>query len=164
MRKLMMIAMMMVALALVVRADDAPASDDAARRHAAADQLLTLFNMDTTYDQAMKQAMSMATGMIDAQDIPEAEKANARKAVEASITVSMEKFSWKRMKSIFLDIYAEGSVSQLTDVPIHPDDYGQLVVAYATHTVEQSFAEEPGNYLTRHFKVQDGSLVALDAD
>ena len=75
-----------------------------------------------------------------------------------------EEFLGDRIKFDFLDIYAEGSVSQLTDVPIHPDDYGQLVVAYATHTVEQSFAEEPGNYLTRHFKVQDGSLVALDAD
>lgn len=75
-----------------------------------------------------------------------------------------EEFLGDRIKFDFIDIYGEGSVSQLTGVPIHPDDYGQLVVAYATHTIEQSFVEEPGNYLTRHFKVQDGSLVTLEAD
>ena len=107
MRKLTVILMMAMALALVARGNPTPASEDAVQRRGAAEKLLTLFNMDATYDQAMKQAMNMAIVMIDAQDIPEAEKVNARKAVEASITVSMEKFSWKRMKSIFLDIYAE---------------------------------------------------------
>jgi hypothetical protein len=84
----------------------APPAKETAPRRAAAEKLLDLFNMDETYDQAMKQAMNMAVSMIDSQDLPEAEKANARKAVEASMGVSMEKFSWKRMKGIFVDIYA----------------------------------------------------------
>ncbi|NQU38425.1 MAG: DUF2059 domain-containing protein [Lentisphaerae bacterium] len=107
MRRWMMIVVMAVAVNMVARATEVPAVVDAVERHAAADKLLTLFNMDNTYDHAMKQAMSMATEMVNAQDIPEAEKDRARKAVEASITVSMEKFSWTRMKSIFLDIYAD---------------------------------------------------------
>ncbi len=82
------------------------ATDTPSPRRVAAEKLLDLFNMDDTYDQAMQQAMTMAVKMIESQDISEAEKANARKAVEASMTVSLEKFSWKRMKNIFIDIYA----------------------------------------------------------
>ncbi len=84
-----------------------PVAKDKSLRRAAAEKLLDLFNMDQTYDQAMKQTMSMAVRMIDGQDLPEVEKANARKALEASMNVSMEKFSWKRMKDIFIDIYAD---------------------------------------------------------
>ena len=48
-----------------------------------------------------------------------------------------------RIKFDFLDIYADGSVSSITGVPIHPDDYGKLVVAFSARSNEQSFAKEP---------------------
>ncbi len=94
------------AMPLTAEEAAAPADTGDNARHAAAGKLLDLFNMDETYDQAMQQAMNMAVGMIDNQDLEEAEKANARKAVEISMQLSMEKFSWDRMKNVFIDIYA----------------------------------------------------------
>jgi hypothetical protein len=73
-----------------------------------------------------------------------------------------EEFLGDRIRFDFLDIYAEGSVSLITGVPIHPDDYGQLVVAFFARSREQSFAEEPSLYLTRHWKVEDGGLVLIE--
>jgi hypothetical protein len=103
-----MIVLVVLGITLPTVAQEAPAqTGKQTPRRAAAEKLLDLFNMDATYDQAMKQTMNMAVGMIENQDLPEAEKANARKAVETSMQVSMEKFSWKRMKGIFVDIYAD---------------------------------------------------------
>jgi len=73
-----------------------------------------------------------------------------------------EEFLGDRIKFDFLDIYAEGAVSSNTDIPIHPDDYGKLVVAFSVRSSEQSFAEEPRLYLTRHWKVEDGRLVLIE--
>ncbi|MBD3869324.1 MAG: hypothetical protein IFK94_14480 [Acidobacteria bacterium] len=75
-----------------------------------------------------------------------------------------EEFLGDRIKFDFIEIYGEGSVSSVTGEPIHPDDHGQLVVAYATHTIDQSNIEEPELYLTRHWRVEHGSLVALEDD
>ncbi|MBL7076650.1 MAG: DUF2059 domain-containing protein [Kiritimatiellae bacterium] len=106
-RKIMCILVIAgMAIPIVAKEPAAPTKESNAPRRAAAEKLLDLFNMDDTYDQSMKQAMNMAVGMIDSQDLPEMEKANARKAVEASMEISLEKFSWKRMKGIFVDIYA----------------------------------------------------------
>ncbi|MBT3296318.1 MAG: DUF2059 domain-containing protein [Verrucomicrobia bacterium] len=101
------VALLTLALALPLQAAPPVPPDDTPRRVAAAEKLLDLFNMDQTYDQAMQQAMQMAVSMIDGQDLPPEEKVNARKAVEASMTVSMEKFSWKNMKGIFVEIYSD---------------------------------------------------------
>lgn len=73
-----------------------------------------------------------------------------------------EEFLGDRVKFDFMDIYAEGSTSSITGVPIHPDDAGQLVVAFFTRQIEQSFAEEPSLYLTRHWKVEDGMLILIE--
>lgn len=73
-----------------------------------------------------------------------------------------EEFLGDRIRFDFLDIYAEGSVSPNTDVPIHPDDYGQVVVAFFLYSSEQSFADEPSLYLTRHWKVEDKRLVPIE--
>ena len=73
-----------------------------------------------------------------------------------------EEFLGDRISFDFLEIYGEGSVSPLTGIAIHPDDYGQLVVAYSTHADGQSYAEEPNLYLTRHWKVSDGQLAIFD--
>ena len=73
-----------------------------------------------------------------------------------------EEFLGDRIKFDFLDIYVEGSVSSITGVPIHPDDYGKLVVAFSVRSSEQSYAEEPSLYLTRHWKVEDGRLVLIE--
>ena len=67
-----------------------------------------------------------------------------------------------RVRFDFLDIYAEGSTSSLTGVPIHPDDVGKLIVAFFARSSEQSFAEEPGLYFTRHWKVENGVLVMVE--
>ncbi len=74
-----------------------------------------------------------------------------------------EEFLGDRIKFDFLDIYAEGSVSAITGVPIHPDDYGQLVVAFFVHSSDQSFSDEPSLYLTRHWRLGDDRLVPVEA-
>ena len=73
-----------------------------------------------------------------------------------------EAFLGDRIKIDFIDIYGPGSVSQLTGVPIHSDDYGQVIVAYYTYGRDQAFSEEPRIYLTRHWKIQDGDLVNVE--
>jgi hypothetical protein len=72
-----------------------------------------------------------------------------------------EKFLGDRVKFDMLDIYSDQSVSSITGVKIHPDDYGMLFVAYFTHTVEQSFVEEPALYITKHWRVLDERLVQI---
>ncbi len=71
-------------------------------------------------------------------------------------------FLGDRIRFDFVDIYGEGSVSRLTGVPIHPDDYGKLVVGYYTHGRDQALAEIPDTYITRHWKVDDGRLVLIE--
>ena len=101
------VTLLALALTLPLQAASPVPPEDMPQRVAAAEKLLNLFNMDKTYDQAMQQAMNMAVNMIDGQDLPAEEKVNARKAVEASMTVSMEKFSWQNMKGVFVEIYSE---------------------------------------------------------
>ena len=71
-------------------------------------------------------------------------------------------FLGDRIRFDFVDIYAEGSVSRLTGVPIHPDDYGKLVVGYYTHGRDQAMAEVPEIYVTRHWTIDDGQLVLVE--
>lgn len=71
-------------------------------------------------------------------------------------------FLGDRIRFDYIDIYEEGSVSRLTGVPIHRDDYGKLVVGYYTHGPDQAFAEIPEIYVTRHWKVAGGKLVAVE--
>ena len=73
-----------------------------------------------------------------------------------------EAFIGDRIRFDFLDIYGPESVSRLTGVPIHPDDHGQLVVGYYTHGPEQAYAESPGIYVTRHWKIESGRLVMVE--
>ena len=73
-----------------------------------------------------------------------------------------EEFLGDRIKFDFLQIYAEGSASSITGVPIHPLDYGQLVVAFSARSNQQSFTEEPSLYLTRHWKVKNEGLVLME--
>lgn len=73
-----------------------------------------------------------------------------------------EAFLGDRIKFDFVDIYGAGSVSRLTGIPIHPDDHGQLVVGYYIHGPEQAYAESPGIYVTRHWRVEDEKLVSVE--
>ncbi len=73
-----------------------------------------------------------------------------------------EEFLGDRIKLDFMEIYRAESVSPLTGVPIHPDDYGQLVVAYYTHDRDQAYGEDPGLYVTRHWKIDDGKLLVME--
>lgn len=67
-----------------------------------------------------------------------------------------------RIEVDLMDIYRAGSVSRLTGVPIHPDDYGQLMVGYYIYGQDQAYAENPTVYLARHWKIDDGNLVSLE--
>ena len=71
-------------------------------------------------------------------------------------------FLGDRIRFDYVDIYGEGSVSRLTGVPIHPDDYGKLVVGYYTHSRNQAFAEIPEIYVTKHWTTDDGKLVLVE--
>jgi len=73
-----------------------------------------------------------------------------------------EAFLGDRIKFDFMDIYGAESVSRLTGVPIHPEDHGKLVVGYYIHGPEQAYAESPGIYVTRHWKIDDRKLVSVE--
>lgn len=85
----------------------AMAAEESEAKRAEAEKLLGLFNLDKTYDQTIRQAVGMATNMLDAQKMSEPERARAVQAIEASVNVTLEKFSWARMKAMFVDIYSE---------------------------------------------------------
>jgi hypothetical protein len=72
-----------------------------------------------------------------------------------------EEFLGDRVKSDFMDIDGKGSFVPGTDVPIHPDDYGQLAVGFFIHG-NQPFAEPPDLYLTKHWRVDEGKLVLME--
>jgi len=73
-----------------------------------------------------------------------------------------EVFLGDRIKFDFMDIYGAESVSRITGVPIHPENYGKLVVAYYIHGDEQAYTESPGIYITRHWKIDDRKLVLVE--
>lgn len=73
-----------------------------------------------------------------------------------------EAFLGDRIKFDFMDIYGPDSVSGLTGVPIHPDDHGQIVIGYYIHGPEQAYAESPGIYVTRHWKIDDRKLLSVE--
>ena len=73
-----------------------------------------------------------------------------------------EVFLGDRIKFDFMDIYGAESVSRLTGVPIHPEDYGKLVVGYYIQGDDQAYADDPGLYLTRHWKIESGRLVLVE--
>jgi len=79
-------------------------------------------------------------------------------ALLACLTVGCDNAKQKESKQV----KAAGSVSSITGVAIHPDDYGQLVVAFSTRTNEQSFADEPTLYLTKNWKVKAGKLSLIE--
>ena len=71
-------------------------------------------------------------------------------------------FLGDRIRFDYIDIYGQGSVSRLTGVPIHRNDYGKLVVGYYTHGRDQAFAEIPEIYVTQHWRIDDGQLVLVE--
>lgn len=72
-----------------------------------------------------------------------------------------EEFLGDRIRFDYIQIYGEGSPALGTDVPVHPDDRGTLVVAFFIHGT-QPLSEPPDLYLTRHWRVEDGKLVLQD--
>jgi hypothetical protein len=74
---------------------------------AAAKKLIAVLKMDEQFDETMQQVTKMQSGMIDQMDLSEEEKAESRKMIEASMKTTLEKFSWKKMENMFVDIYAE---------------------------------------------------------
>lgn len=81
---------------------------------------------------------------------------------DGSWKIAGEAFLGDRIRLDHVAIYAGGDVSPLTGVAIHPDDYGQVVVAYDMHTDDQSFADIPVVFMTRHWRVTDGRLVLVE--
>jgi len=81
---------------------------------------------------------------------------------DGTLGQAKEAFIGDRIKFDFMDIYGARSVSPLTGVPIHPDDQGQLVVGYYIHGPEQAYAESPGVYIARHWKIESGRLVMVE--
>ena len=100
MKKAIMIAVILLIAVGGFCEDENPVRDAAAN-------LLNLMNMDKTFDKTMKQAMQMPLTMIEAQDLPAEEKDKALQSVKVSMKVIRKKFSWKNMKTMFADIYAE---------------------------------------------------------
>ena len=100
MKKIIILAVVLLTAVGGFCEDEKPVRD-------AAEKLLNLMNMDKTFDKTMKQAMKMPVNMIESQDLPAEEKEKALQSVNASMKVTLKKFSWKKMKTMFVDIYAE---------------------------------------------------------
>ena len=74
----------------------------------AAERLLQTLKMDEQFDSSMRQVVNMQMGMFDKQTDLSADKKEAlRKSMETSFNSILGKFSWKKMKGMFIDIYAE---------------------------------------------------------
>lgn len=71
-----------------------------------------------------------------------------------------EEFLGDRIDLEFITIYTEGSSAPNTDVPIHPDDYGLIVVGFNMHAAGQAFAGQPEFYVTREWRIVDGRILS----
>jgi hypothetical protein len=71
-----------------------------------------------------------------------------------------EEFLGDRIDFDFITIYGDGSTAPHTDVPVHPDDYGVIVLGFGTRSADQSFAEAPKLYITRSWRVIDGKIIS----
>ena len=80
---------------------------------------------------------------------------------DGGLNAAQETFLGDRIRFDFMEIYGAGSVSRVTDIAIHPDDYGQLVIGFYAHGSDQAYAEKPEIYITRHLKIDDGNLVSM---
>lgn len=80
------------------------------------------------------------------------------------LALAGEVFLGDRIRFDYMEIYESGSVSRLTGAPIPPKGYGQLVIGYYIHSPEQAYAESPGSYVTRHWKIEDNKLVSGEDD
>jgi uncharacterized protein len=80
---------------------------EADAKRVAAEKLINLFNMEESYNQTMQQAMQMSIKMIDSQNISQEEKEKAKNEIQKSMNLTTQKFSWDKMKGIFVDIYAD---------------------------------------------------------
>jgi hypothetical protein len=74
---------------------------------AAAVKLMDLLEMNKNFDNSMQQVVKMQEGMVEQMDLSEEEKAEALAAMKSGMKVTLEKFSWKKMEGMFVDIYAE---------------------------------------------------------
>ena len=73
-----------------------------------------------------------------------------------------EEYLGDRIKFDYLKIYAEGTVSPVTGVPIHTDDFGKLAAAYWERSTDQAFSEDPILYLSKHWRVLGDRLVLIE--
>ena len=96
----------LLTLAVVLSVLTSFSADKSAER-AAAEKLLQLMEVDKTMEQTMDQAMNMPMAMIEQQNLTAEEKEAATASIEASMKVWKDKMSWKNLKKMFIDIYAE---------------------------------------------------------
>lgn len=99
---------------------------------ASAEQLLQVLKTGENFDNTIRQAVTMQMGALDKRtDIPADKKDMIRKVSESSINGILEKFSWQKMKGMFVDIYAEVFTKEELDgvIAFYESPAGQKFVA-----------------------------------
>lgn len=86
-------------------AEDASSTDP--ERLAAADKLLRLFKVDENMGAAFDQVEKIQVSMLEQQQLDEEAKARAVAAMEESMSATREEFTWDKIGSMFVEIYAE---------------------------------------------------------
>lgn len=76
-----------------------------------AEKLLEVLQAGKNYDNAIQQAVEMQTEILNTKNFSEKQLAQAHEDMKSSL----EKFSWEKMKPIFIDIYAEVFTAQELD-------------------------------------------------
>lgn len=98
---------------------------------AAAERLLDVLKTGENFDQAIQQSIEMQTGMLNQMGLSGEELEMAQKSMDRSMAIVMEKFSWAKMKEMFIDIYAEVfTVEEMGDIiAFYESPQGQKFVA-----------------------------------
>jgi hypothetical protein len=108
-RKIMKIKILFALTALCISgcASVQPTAPGQQDSRVSAEKLLDVLNTGESFDNAIRQAVGMQTGMLDKMNLSEEQLAQAHKSMESSTKLVREKFSWEKMKPMFVDIYAE---------------------------------------------------------
>lgn len=72
-----------------------------------------------------------------------------------------EKFIGDRIKPTYISIYQKDFKHPLTDLAIHPDDYGKFSLGYYIHGSDQSYSEDPKFYMTPTWKLINGVVERI---
>lgn len=147
------ILILMAVLLAPVLAVWAEATDEST---AAAEKLLTVMQLDESFDKTMAQSMEMARNMAREQmaEAPAEEIDKAMEHMDRVYAKVQDSFSWKNIRSTFVEIYAD----------VFTADEIQAMIDFYTTPIGKKFIEKQPELTTRTMQSMQGLMKNMMED